>query len=89
MILTGKHLHQSRAPVGGRGGELGAARRAPVRVGVMGARERDPGRQPERGSPLLRLFVLALTFLNAIFASALSTSVITTARELVTSSRPH
>lgn len=80
MILPSKHLDQSRALVG-VGAEILAQLNEPRSVSELWERVRVVRAGKPDASPLsFDWFVLALTFLNAIFAVRFDDGVITTTR---------
>ena len=81
MILPGKHLNQNRALVG-VGAEILAQLDEPRSVSELWERVRATrAGRPDASALTFDWFVLALTFLNAIFAVRFVGGVITTARE--------
>lgn len=81
MILPGKHLHQSRALVV-VGAEILEQLDQPRSVSELWERVRTTRASKADTAPLsFDWFVLALTFLNAIFAVRFDKGIITTSRE--------
>lgn len=81
MILPSKHLNQSRALVG-VGAEILAQLDEPRSVSELWERVRADRAGRADVTPItFDWFVLALTFLNAIFAVRFDGGVVTTARE--------
>jgi hypothetical protein len=81
VILPSKHLHQSRALIG-VGAEILAHLDEPRSVSELWERVRTARGRDEDKSPLsFDWFVLALTFLHAIFAVRFDGGVITTMSE--------
>jgi ABC-three component (ABC-3C) system Middle Component 6 len=80
MILPSKHLSQSRALVG-IGAEILSQLEEPLAVSELWERVRATrGDKPDEAPLSFDWFVLALTFLHAIFAVELSDGIITMSR---------
>ena len=82
MILPSKHLSQSRALVGA-GAEILSQLDEPLAVSELWERVRTIRAQKPHEAPLsFDWFVLALSFLYAIFAVEMSDGLIATSRKL-------